>query len=67
MELQSENGRLKSLLERLRQEMKDNLDNQRDANAESKRLKQNFEKQVQENQQLRADFESLLRSNKAKP
>lgn len=67
VELQSENGRLKSLLERLRQEMKDNLDNQRDANAESKRLKQNFEKQAQENQQLRADFESLLRSNKAKP
>ncbi len=46
VELQSENGRLKSLLERLRQEMKDNLDNQRDANAESKRLKQNFEKQM---------------------
>ena len=67
VELQSENGRLKSLLERLRQEMKDNLDNQRDANAESKRLKQNFEKQVQENQQLRADLDSLLRSNKAKP
>ncbi len=47
--------------------MKDNLDNQRDANAESKRLKQNFEKQVQESQKLRADFDSLLRSNRAKP
>jgi hypothetical protein len=66
-ELQSENGRLKSLLERLRGEMKDNLDSLRDANNVSKKLKQDYDKLAYVNQQLKTDLDSLARSNRVKP
>ncbi len=65
--MQSENGRLKSLLERLRGEMKDNLDSLRDANNVSKKLKQDYDKLAYVNQQLKTDLDSLARSNRVKP